>query len=352
LKKLILKCIFLAVISAVPLVAYNIIVDPYLVLRKDVEHMFICPNERYFKTDFILRNPEKYNSFLFGSSRVSQVPVETIDKTTGERFYNMTYISGVTSDHLAILKLFIDKKIKIKNVVVGLDYYTFTAMPIENQTRNIMYPGKLREKVKFYYTYLTLEPDSSMLKEIKFNGKDAAYDLTGTGGYRFIKRERLMALDPLKHEAKFKNPSPVLCTDQLEKTLGEISEIIAVCKRNGINLKFFINPDYLSMYLCQDIVFINLARSRLAALTDFWDFSVPSPIIGEKFNFIDPIHYRQKTGSMMVDKMYGLNAGIRPDFGFLVTKANVKRYVEKAAEDFARYKKQVQPDCMPCKKSR
>ena len=336
-------------ISVVPLLAYNIIVDPYLVLRQDRGHMFLCPNERYFKTDYILNNPTKYDSFLFGSSRVSQIPVELISKATGSKFYNMTYIAGVTSDHLQILRLFVDRKVKIKNVIIGLDYYTFTAMPIENQFRNIMYPATLIEKAKFYYTYLSLEPDSSMLKEIRFDGKEAVYDLTGTGGYHFIRRERQLALEPLKHEAKFKNPAAVLCSDQAEKTLEDIREIISLCKTNGIKLSFFLNPDYLNMYLCQNIAFINLTRVKLAALTNFWDFSAPNSMIGDKFNFIDPIHYRERIGAMMVEKMYYPKATVAPDFGFLATRTNISQYAEKATKEFQRYKKLVDPACVPCR---
>lgn len=349
LKKLVLKIVLIAVISVIPLLAYNIILDPYMVLRKDPSHMFICPNERYFKTDYILSNPTKYDSFLFGSSRVSQIPVELISKATGSSFYNMTYIAGVTSDHLPILKLFIDRKLKIKNVIIGLDYYTFSAMPAENRTRNIMYPLTLMEKAKFYYTYLSLEPDSSMLKEIKFDGKEAVYDLAGTGGYHFIRRERQLGLEPLKHEAKFKNPFAVLCTDQVEKTLAEIQEIISLCRANGIKLSFFINPDYLNMYLCQDISFLNLIRVRLAARTDYWDFSAPNPIIADKFNFIDPIHYREKVGAMMVEKMCQTATPVPADFGFLVTKANIKQYAERAAKEFQGYKKLANPACVPCR---
>ncbi len=349
MKQFVFKCILIAAISVIPLVAYNVILDPYLVLRKDYAHMFICPNERYFKTDYILDNPEKYDSFLFGSSRVSQIPVDLLSKATGSKFYNMTYIAGITSDHLSILKLFVEKKVKIKNVVIGLDYYTFTAMPAENQFRNVMYPLTLYEKVKFYYTYLSLEPDSSMLKEIKFDGKEAVYDLTGTGGYHFIRREQQLALDPLKHEAKFQKPAAVLCSNQVEKTLAEIKEIISLCKANGIKLGFFINPDYLNMYLCQDIAFINLIRSRLAALTDFWDFSSPNPIIGDKFNFIDPIHYRKKIGAMIVEKMYYPGAHIAPDFGFLVKETNIAQYAEKAAKDYQQYKRLANPGCVHCR---
>ena len=348
MKRLVLKLCLLAVISTVPLVGYNIIVDPYMVLRKDYDHMFICPNERYVKTDYILNNPEKYDSYLFGSSRVSQIPVEMINRATGDRIYNMTYIAGVVPDHLYILKLFLKRKVRIKNIIIGLDYYTFTAMPIENQVRNIMYPETLRERIDFYYTYLTLEPDSIMFKEIRFDGKEAAYDLTGTGGYHFIKREKLLALDPRKHEKKFKQPFSTACANRLEQTLAEIGEIIQLCGKNNINLTFFINPDNLNMYLCEDIAFMNQVRMRLALFTDYWDFSGANSVTENNINYIDPIHYRKKVGGMMVENMYQDNAYPLSGFGVLVTKTNVRNYVKKTAEDYRRFKRRIDPRCIPC----
>ena len=337
-------------LSVIPLVAYNLVIDPYLVLRKYFNHMFICPNERYIKTDYILNNPAKYDSLLFGSSRVSQIPVEIINKSTGNRFYNMTYIAGIVSDHLNILKIIIKSGARIKSIIIGLDYYSFTAMPIENQIRNIMYPETLWDKLKFYYTYLSVEPDSGMLKEVKFDGNEALYDITGTGEYDFIKKERLLSLDPRRHEAKFKKPVLVVCTDQLDKTLAEIQEIIALCKKNNIAMTFFINPDYLDMYLCQDVAFINKVRNRLALITDFWDFSAPNSTIGNYFNFIDPIHYRKKVGAMIIEKMFHQRSDLPAEFGFLVTESNSKGYIERSEKDFNRYKKLIRPHCLPCPK--
>jgi len=349
-KKLVLKLILLAVISTVPLVAYNVVVDPYMVLRKDYDHMFICPNERYVKTDYILKNPDKYDSYLFGSSRVSQIPVALIDKTTGDKFYNMTYIAGTVPDHLEIIKLFVKRNVTIKNILIGLDYYSFSAMPVESSVRDKMYPETLREKIDFYYTYLTLEPDSSMLKEVKFDGKEASYDLTSTGGYHFINKERLLKLHPEKHAEKFKQPFPEACVDRSSETLAELGEIIRLCGQHDINVGFFINPDSLGMYLCENEAFLEKVRRQLSLLTDYWDFSGANPITENVANYIDPIHYREQVGRMMVERMYHIDASLPPDFGVRVSKSNVGPYVEKMAAEYRRYKKRVNQKCVPCKR--
>jgi hypothetical protein len=350
MKQLMLKIILCGVLSVTPLVAYNVIVDPYSVLRKDVKSMWICPNERYMKTDHILSNPAKYDSFLFGSSRVSQIPVDILNTATGNRFYNMTIVSGVVAENLKILKLFLKNNIRIKNVIIGLDYFSFQMLPLESLVRNVMYPETLEERLKFYYTYLFLEPDSGMLHEIKFNGKDAAYDILGTGGYDFIRREENLKLHPQEHEAKFKSPVFAICKSRLEETLGEISEIKSICRENGINLTVFMNPGHAFSYLCDDIKFMNTVRSRLAGLTDFWDFSSASSITENNFNYIDIIHFRKKIGAMIVERMYNLKSGSPPDFGELVTKTNVTAYLIKVENEFYAEKKRLNPPCMPCYK--
>jgi hypothetical protein len=349
-KQLIFKIIFLGALSVTPLVAYNVILDPYSVLRKDYQSMWICPNERYVKTDYILSHPTKYDSFLFGSSRVSQIPVDELDKATGHTYYNMTIVSGVVAENLKILKLFLRKGVKVKNVAIGLDYFSFQMLPLEVLVRNLMYPETLEDKIKFYYTYLFLEPDSGMLHEIKFNGKDAFYDIAGTGGYDFIKREENLKLHPREHEAKFKAPVFVICKSRIEDTLNEIREIKNICKENGINLLVFLNPGHSFSYLCDDIKFMNTVRSRLAELTDFWDFSSASSITEDNYNYYDIIHFRKKIGAMMVERMYNLKSLAPPDFGELITKTNVTAYLKRVENRYYAEKKRLNPPCMPCYK--
>jgi hypothetical protein len=349
-KRLIPKIAILAVISIIPLLIYNIIVDPYSVLREDYRHMIVCPNERFAKTDFILSNPGKYDSLLFGSSRVSQIPIEVLNRETGGRWYNMSFISGVVAENLEILKIFIKHRVPIRNIMIGLDYFSFQMLPLQNQIRTIMYPDTLREKIKFYYTFLTLEPDSGMLYEVRFDGKSAYYDLLGTGEYDFIKKEENLRLHPEEHDARFKMPIMVICNNRIPETLAEIREIMALCRENNIRLGFFINPGHASSYLCDDIKFQNRVRTELAALSDYWDFSRPSSITMDNFSYVDIIHYRKKIGAVMAARISGREEKAPDGFGYLVTKDTVAEYLRQATAEYEIMKKKLKPDCMPCKK--
>ena len=349
-KRLIPKLLLLAVISVIPLLLYNIILDPYGVLRKDFANMWLCPNERFVKTDLVLSNPGKYDSFLFGSSRVSQIPIRVLEKEAGGRWYNMTFISGVVAENLNILKVFLRHGVRIRSMMIGLDYFSFQMLPLQNALRSMLYPDTFLDKVKFYYTFLTPEPDSSMLYEVRFDGKSASYDLLGTGEYDFIRKEENLRLHPEEHDAKFKAPVLVVCNNRVPETMAEIREIIDICKKNNIGLTIFINPGHVESYLCDDIEFQNRVRMELAAVTDFWDFSRPGRITMDNFNYYDIIHYRKKIGGMMIERMYNPGKKELSDFGTLVTRENVSAYLKDTVSEYNALKKKLNPTCMPCKK--
>ncbi|MBN2158460.1 MAG: hypothetical protein JW807_03620 [Spirochaetes bacterium] len=349
MKRLIPKLILIGVISVLPLLAYNVIVDPYSVIRKDYSSFYICPNERFAKSDYILQNKKKYDGFLFGSSRVSQVPVSVINRATGRNYYNMTIVSGVVSEYLKLLKFFLDRGVTVKSVLVGLDYFSFMMLPLPNVMRSVMYPANCREHLKFYYTYLTLEPDSGMLYEIHFDGKDAFYDIMGTGEYHFLKREAALQANPAEHEAKFKGPVPTVCRKRIDETVAELDELISICRERGIELKIFLNPGYINSYLCDDIEFMNTVRRRLVKLSDFWDFSGPSSVTGNSFNYIDIIHFRRQVGEMMVRKMFNLRTDAPADFGYHIDRSNIDAYLKKAERDYAEYNERIRPPCIKCR---
>ncbi|OHD64074.1 MAG: hypothetical protein A2176_08675 [Spirochaetes bacterium RBG_13_51_14] len=350
MKQLIGKIILLALLTVLPLVAYNVIFDPYSVLRKNYNSLFICPHERFVKTDYILSNPTKYDSFLFGSSRVSQVPMRVLNAATGGNFYNMTFVSGVVSEYLKTLKIFLKNNVTVKHVVIGLDYFSFRMLPLSNMVRNEGYPETLQDKIKFYITFLFLEPDPGMLKEIRFDGKDAAYDLTGTGEYDFLKKEEFLRLHPELHDAKFNIPIATVCNARIDVTLAELREIIGICRRNGITLAIFINPEHLNMYLCEDVAFLSEVRRRLADLSDFWDFSGPNSVTVKNINYIDIIHYRKHVGAWVIGRMYRNANGVPDDFGTLVSKRNAAGYCTTAEREYRIYRKRNNPTCLPCQK--
>src|SRR5512137_332709 len=76
---------------------FNYVIDPYGLFRKNFKYQFVEPNRNFIKARYVGEHPERYDCFVFGSSRVNSVDVRKIRDYRG---YNMTYNHGLPGDHL------------------------------------------------------------------------------------------------------------------------------------------------------------------------------------------------------------------------------------------------------------
>lgn len=351
MKRLIGKIILIALVSAAPVALYNYYVDQYFVLRQEVKSMRVLPNERWVKTEYLVRNPAKYDSIVFSSSRGSQIPIEFINQHTGRRYYNMSVMAGVPSDYLAIMKILLRNKVVIKHLLIGLDYYSFQGATPAQFYRGIMYPDKQTDRFKEYCKYLFLPFDTTMFNELRFDGSDVEYDIFGTGEYHFVKREKSIAEHPEQHAARFNFPTMTVCDDRLARTMDEIKQLLAICKANGIETTFFINPEYAPSYYCDNIDFLNKIRRLFAEITDFWDFNGSLAVTGNMYNYVDLIHYRKLVGRMMMARIFNVPGMAPADFGRIVTGENITAFIAESTREFYINKKKIKLNCLPCRQA-
>ena len=82
------------------------------------------PNKNYVKSKYILANPQKFNAFAFGSSRIGNLDLENLPKELNGvhlNWYNMTYSQGIPSEHLQNIKTFLKNGIEIKWIILEFD---------------------------------------------------------------------------------------------------------------------------------------------------------------------------------------------------------------------------------------
>ena len=88
------------------MVVVPVTIDPYNVFHvENIRDNGVEPNKNFLKTEYVIRHPEKFDAFLFGSSRVSSIHT---DKIEGYRCYNMTYSEGVPKEHLDDLRAMLE----------------------------------------------------------------------------------------------------------------------------------------------------------------------------------------------------------------------------------------------------
>jgi hypothetical protein len=317
------------------LVLVNCLIDPYGLFRTDFSKQFQEPNQNFAKTKFILNHKDRYDSFLFGSSRVIYIDNTKIRNGT---YYNYWYSEGVPKEHLDNIRLLVENNVGIRNILIGLDDFSYLVTPEAHLTNLLRQPHPLvtgkRPEVFYteYFVRLTNLGSSvrkyflhNVLKKGRMIENGIVFDVDQTGRMLCRVCDDLIEKDRERHvqDEKFSRPTHYE-GNNLENTLDAIRGIVELAKEQNINLVFFINPIHKTTYLDTNLVQFFTFKRELAAITDFWDFSGLNSITTNNYYYHETSHYRDRVGDMMLERMFGYpRASAPPDFGILVTEKNI-----------------------------
>ena len=238
---------------------YNIVFDPYAVLRKDLSNQKIEPNSQFLKLDYLLKNPEKYDSFVFGDSRSSHLDVTKIPIG---KFYNLYYSASVPQEWFQNVEFMLKKGVRIKNILVGLGGHSFLANA-ESHRKDLLrkpYPQTFDEKLNFYKSYLFAWPNWQVFNAIRKQNieESTLFDIYSTGMALQDFVDKRIEQDPKAHTIKFEEIAK--CQQQLIKkgyridtTTQTIAALKSLCAKHGIRIDVFIHPSHQIQYFTQDM---------------------------------------------------------------------------------------------------
>jgi hypothetical protein len=119
MKKFFIRLLPFLIFCVVLIFILPVILDPYNVFHyKNVRINGVEPNRNYIKTRYIRENPNKFDSYLFGSSRVGNIDTSLID---GFNCYNMFYSLGFTLEHYYTIKAMTDRNIIPHIFIIAVD---------------------------------------------------------------------------------------------------------------------------------------------------------------------------------------------------------------------------------------
>lgn len=317
LKRFIEKALIFVVFDLLLVVIVPVIVDPYNVFHyNDIRNYGVEPNRNYIKTKYILDNPDKFDGFLFGSSRVGSIHVE---KIKDHNIYNMIYSVGLPQEHLATLKTFLEGDVNVSVVYMGIDSLSYTIDPLPHFSDPMRCPYQKiasdpNKLFELYFSPSLVVGSIQHLKE-KNVGYDVFYEYGWTYDYDII-----TTMDWTK-------AAPVIGNDdRLGETLQEIQEIKDLCDEKSIELVIFTNPMFEVTYEASVerdyLEFLN----RLAKITNYYNFSGLNDVTVNTDNYIDTSHYNAYVGDMMIDAIINdsVDEGLyNQGFGWYVTAENV-----------------------------
>lgn len=306
-------------------------IDPYNIFHADnIRDNGVEPNTNYIKMRHILKNPDKFNAFLFGSSRVGAIHTENISDVT---CYNMTYSEGIPQEHLANLKTMIANDIIPKRVYLGVDSLSYTKSPVLHQTDHSRssYEYAMENPIDFLMLYLDPYIALQSLKISKDNVPEPNY------AERFYNWGWWCEYGLETTINKENAPISLGNANRMDESLNAIAEMTAICKENDIELIVFTNPIHYTAYYSSGDDYLEFLE-RLADITDYYNFSGLNQVTLNHTRYVDTNHYNAETGDLMLEYL----AGNIPDqslyeegFGFYVTAENVDDFMELLNQQFA-----------------
>ena len=353
-KKWLITTLFLIMLFAALVVAVNFYVDHHAVRlslfsgNKEINQT-IYPdgiNQHMFNPERIFRNPEKFDSFLFGSSRVAVIDVS---KIPSGRFYNMTYSQALPAQHLAILKAFLQRGVKIKSVVIGLDEFCFSLPAAAHQKHllRIMHPDvNGPNRAAIFAMYFFRKPNIKELTlwkdRVLFDKMEGRFIMNNQGlNLLWLEKEKnIDATGKPIFEYDIKKYEPITYgRNEMDEAFAAIKELMELSRKHHFSITFFITPFYSNLYLNNAEALMDV-KERLAQLTDYYDFSGFNSTTTSNMNYYEESHYRYRVGDMIIKRIFGGGAvDVPDDFGVLVTRENVGRHVKQQKRELEQYLK-------------
>ncbi len=322
-----ISTVFLIVLINMSLLAMvNYVIDPFYVLQSNFLTKKIQMNERFAKVKYLQKNHQKYNAYLFGSSRIGVIEPKVFEQyIPHSKFYNFTLSSANLYDYEKHLAYFIKNNYEINTLVLQLDIDNMNDYGQDSSDYlSLLHPDVMNGSLLFYYArYLLGFFPLNIRTKIEMNLQEKIikpYALTTTGSWKLPYKERALRKDSQKYVKKEKSFAQhnrrVIFYNKQQEDRKALKNIIKLCKNNAIKLYLFTTPHNKNMmdsFVLEDYYrYLN----DIALLTSFYDFSGYNSITNNNENYYETSHYRPFVGELIAGKIFHSSKIVVPnDFG-------------------------------------
>lgn len=325
LKKIAPFVLFIVILE----IAVPILVDPYNVFHwKKIRDNGVEPNSNYIKMEYILHNPDKFDSFLFGSSRTGFIDVEKIPEG---KWYNMSYSEGLPAEHLENLKELIEHGIIPKNVMIGVDNISCFVDPAIHDKQFYRIPYPRENKLGFYANYFSIK---GVIRSLEVTLEHEADDPDYVERYYrsgCSKRNRDEVREWTGDAPYWEN----YYHNYADNAVRSIRQIAELCEAYDIHLIIFTNPMYYTTYQQSQFYGYDIFLEWLSDPVDYYNFSGINDITTNRENYYETSHYTEEIGDMIIDRIFNdvTDETLESQgFGFYVTVDRLEEF-QKALDN-------------------
>lgn len=325
------------------LAAWNVVIDPFGVFGDRFFQWYaydMTQNPRVAKIAWLDQHHEDYNSYVIGSSKASSLSVETLNKYTGDSYYNMTWYGGDLLDEMQ-LAAYIIENYEVENIILTID--PESANYYDNGSQSDL-KTCLHSKVKgdstlvFYARYLFANLSYSWDKLVSYARAGVLPDASSvyipeTGCYNKTVRDASPINDMASYLAyEGMNTYVAPCEmNYIDEAIASIQQIQTMCQENGISFTLVgvpISQAELAAYPREGVTEL---WTRAAEITEFYTFWGSSSLNDDLRYFYDTVHFRNCVGEMVLATLFGDDSVYVPEgFGTWTTPENVDELMEAA----------------------
>lgn len=309
--------------------------DPYNIFHSDwIRDNGIEPNKNYIKTKYIINNPDMFDSFIFGSSRVGYIHNDLIPE---QKSYNMTYSEGTPHEIYETLKVFVKNNVKPKVIYVGVDSLSYTIDPKEHRKQGLSAPYIMTSEDPYHFWKLYFDP------AVCFEAYTTItyfHVFDEEAPKRFYRYGWSGDFGP-NPDYDFEHMDPSIGkADLLDETLEDIQNIVDICKENDIECVIFTNPMHQVTYEeSLNRGYYEFLRG-LAEITEFCNFSGYNDISTNNDNWVDNSHYNANVGELIRESITYrvIHDGLyEQGFGYWVDENNIDSFISLLKTEREKY---------------
>lgn len=334
------------------LVTFNYLIDPFNIFHtKFLKHQFQM-NERFVKVEFLEKNHNNFNGYLFGSSRIGTTLPSSIEHyIPHSKLYNFTLSSANLYDYLIHLRYFIKAKYPMKTLYLQLDidnmmYYGQNPDDYLSKA----HPYTLKKSLALYYVqYLTgffpFNSEGKINKNLNHT-EGVSYHLNN-GTWSEDNKEIELLTNCQNYvesvEEFHAKHTPVLKYTKAKENIEALTEIINLCKTNHIQLYLFTTPHNQNMmdtFYKDD--YLNYLKD-IVQISSFYDFSGYNSVSTNNCNYYETSHYRPLVGKLIAGRIFkDKEMSIPKDFGIWVTKQNINKHLQNLEKNILSHREEIE----------
>ena len=313
----------------------NIAVDPFNAYDDQLLHWDSYTqtlNPRNSKVVYITDHFDQYDSYIIGSSSAASYLPETLNSYLDASFYNMFHYGADTQyDKQLVSYLLANDDVKHIFLVLGLNEANSAGFDSSDLTYYPHYKITGESKYAYYSKFLFASPNFAFEKLSSLQDDTIlpqAFDVflpeSGTYDKRVRDVEAIGSRSSYleSNAAGFPAVTMPNALDNIDLCVENIRQIRALCEKAGTELTVVLTPVSQAQRAEYTDESLNAYFSKLASVTDYWNFSISS-ISGDERYFYDSTHTRNATANMVLARIFENKTWYCPDpFGVYCQAGN------------------------------